>query len=133
MRYFLLFILSFYSLVSCNSQSVNKIELRGSNGSYAIIVFDELKCKPGGHEDKLIPCNIHLSENYIWENLKGKDGTCDIFYNRVCSDKYGNKSNENLYYKTINLTELNKFQSKDFWLKAGSGGWSSKELPDCTQ
>jgi hypothetical protein len=131
MKHLFIYLFLIGMLVSCNDNYSNKIELSGSDGNYQIVIYNEPLCWQSGDENKVIPCSIGSSEKFIWKKLKGKGGKCNIFYNRICVDKYGNKSSEDLYYKTIDLDEMNRFQEIGYWRHNSSGAWCSRTFPAC--
>jgi hypothetical protein len=58
-------------------------------------------------------------DHKVYDVLKGKSGLCEVYLEVKSNDKYGqtNKSFNNI--GNINLSELNRFQSWEYWSKDG--------------
>lgn len=53
----------------------------------------------------------------IYRILKGKTGKCEIYISGTDIDEYGNESESDVYFCTIDVDELNKYKSVEFWNK----------------
>jgi len=55
----------------------------------------------------------------VYDELKGKNGSCMVYMQRQRKDKYGNRDTTSKLIGEIDLTELNKYQDWTYWQKEG--------------
>jgi hypothetical protein len=54
----------------------------------------------------------------VFDLLKGKEGNCKVYIENKQTDKYGKENSTSEYVGDIDLSELNKYQTWEFWHKA---------------
>jgi len=53
----------------------------------------------------------------VFDLLKGKEGICKVYLQESTTDKYGKENTSMNYVGDIDITELNKFQTWEYWRK----------------
>jgi len=84
-------------------QSPYTLNITKFSWGYGLVGFNQFS----GDFDK-------LDEN-VYDLLKDKSGTCQVYMQAQDNDKYGNKDSTMKYIGDINIDELNKYQDWHYW------------------
>lgn len=87
-----------------------------------IIVKDfEYKIAYGieGIGQRTVKGDFEKLDEKLFKKLREKKGICKVYFKNIGKDEYGNTTENDEYMCTIDLNELNRYNSDEYWHKAG--------------
>lgn len=97
--------LSDNSLMVDYDASINALNIKNFSWGYGAVQFNSFH----GDFDKL--------DKEVYDLLKDKTGSCDVYMQDNSTDKYGNKSDHKSNIGSIDINELNKYRDWTYWQK----------------
>ncbi|MBW4890123.1 hypothetical protein KXQ82_10370 [Mucilaginibacter sp. HMF5004] len=105
---------------SCNYLSNHsKPQLSLSENAPYYLEISNFKWNYGLTEINKFNGDFETLDHNVFDLLKGKQGICTVKLEQSQTDKYGKSSSIYANIGTIDLTELNKFESWEYWYKDG--------------
>jgi len=83
------------------------------------LYIDEFKFSVGMNGENLVSGDFDKLNEKVYKLLKGKYGKCEIYLNVKSKDKYGASTGGYQSFGSLDLQELNKYQSVDYWKQSG--------------